>query len=317
MPFAHAYPFDPSCGMQRDELLGMGWPEPPNDFETFWRARHAAARALDPAPRLSPSTVSHPDWIVHDIAYTSTDGFTIAGWLIEPRHGRVTRGLVVGHGYGGRGGPEFDVPVRDAAILFPCFRGLSRSARPPISQDPRWHVLHDIDKRDAYIIGGCVEDLWLAVSALLALHPQVAGHVGYSGISFGGGLGGLALAWDDRIACGHLMLPTFGHQPLRLVWPSSGSAASVQDYERRRGGVLKTLSYYDAASAARFITQPMHIGAAVFDPAVAPPGQFAIHNALRGCKNLFILDAGHFDYPRQNEQQAALREQLTVFFGEL
>ena len=72
-------------------------------------------------------------------------------------------------------GPDLDLPVSRTALLFPCFRGLSRSARPPVSQDPNWHVLHDLDKRDRYIIGGCVDDLWLAVSVLLILYPWLMG----------------------------------------------------------------------------------------------------------------------------------------------
>ena len=54
---------------------------------------------------------------------------------------------------------------------FPVFAGLSRSRRPRISSDPQRHVLHDIDKPERYILGGCVEDLWVAVSVLSVLYP--------------------------------------------------------------------------------------------------------------------------------------------------
>ncbi|MEZ5576382.1 MAG: hypothetical protein R3F44_12440 [Candidatus Competibacteraceae bacterium] len=40
----------------------------------------------------------------------------------------------------------------------------------------------------------------------------------------------------------------------------------------------------------------MHVAAARFDPAVPPPGQFAVYNALAGPKELFVLRAGHFDH---------------------
>jgi len=111
-----------------------------------------------PRPVLRKSKLSHPRWHVLDISYTSTGGFRIGGWMLLPRKGQVRRGLVVGHGYGGRGEPDFDVPVEETAVLFLCFRGLSLSACPPISSDPALHVLYNIERKDDYIIGGCVDD---------------------------------------------------------------------------------------------------------------------------------------------------------------
>jgi cephalosporin-C deacetylase len=315
--FPHSYPFDPGYGYQPADLLAVTPPDYPTDFAAFWQARHQAVRCLDPQPVLTPTTWPHPDYAVMDLSYHSTDGLVIGGWALLPRSGRIRQGYVVGHGYGGRDAPDFDLPVHDAVLLFPCVRGISRSRHPPISDNPAYHVLHDIDKRDRYILGGCVEDLWLAVSALLALFPDTFGHVGYLGISLGGGLGALALPWDERIQRGHLNVPSFGHYPLRLQLPTCGSGDAVRRYERETGHVMETLQYYDAASAARFITQPVHVAAALFDPCVAPPGQFAIYNALPGPKQLFVLDAGHFEYPGMSHQHALLKQELSAFFETL
>jgi len=315
--FQHCYSFDPTCGYSRKDLFRVEPPPPPADFEAFWRTRYLAALAVDPAPRLGTPEAVGDGFVVCDIEYRSTGNFTIGGWLLLPRSGVVERGLVVGHGYGGRTGPDLDLPVANAAILFPCFRGLSRSACAPISQDPAWHVLHDIDDRDRYILGGCVEDLWLAVSALLALYPSLENRVAYSGISFGGGIGALALPWDRRIARGHLRLPTFGHHPLRLILPSIGSSASVREFAKCHSNVITILQYYDAATAARFLRQPMHLAIAAFDPAVPPPGQFAIYNAIPGDKQICVLEAGHFDYNGQAIQECLVKAQLRDFFATL
>lgn len=317
MPFTHAFPFDPSYGYSLDDLRALAPPPEPADFTAFWTARYRLALGVAPNPRLRPSSDAHPRLRVHDLEYASTDGFPIRGWLLTPREGPPRRGFVLGHGYGGIECPPLELPRDDAAYLVPCFRGLSRSRRPPISEDPAWHVLHDIDQRDRYILGGCVEDVWTGVSALLGLFPELAGHLGYLGISLGGGIGAMALAWDDRIGRGHLNVPAFGHQPLRLALPSVGSAAAVQRYARTAGGVLDTLAYYDSAVAARHIGCPMQVAAAVFDPAVAPPGQFAVYNAIPGDKGLFVLEAGHFDYPNQAHQQQALLAELWAFFAPL
>lgn len=313
----HAYDFDPTYGYDLDALLRVEPPEPPPDFAAFWRERFQRALKIDTRARLEPSSHQHAGFRVYDLWFDSTDGFTIGGWLLEPKDRAARRGFVMGHGYGGIGGPGEIFPFLDAAYCVPCFRGLCRSRREPISDNPIWHVLHDIHLRDRYILGGCVEDLWCATGALIARFPILEGHIGYMGISFGGGIGAMALAWDERIARGHLNVPSFGHQALRLRLPTAGSGASVQAFERRHGHVMETLSYYDAASAARWIHQPMHVAAALFDPYVAPPGQFAIYNALRGEKRLFVLDAGHHDYPNQDEQGRQLYLELQEFFEAL
>jgi cephalosporin-C deacetylase len=316
IPTHHPYDFDPTYGLTLEALRAIRPPEPPPHFDAFWRARHLRALSVDPQPQLRPSASGHPDWQVHDLTYTSTDAFPIGGWLLLPREGKIRRGLVVGHGYGGRDQPDFDIPVRETAVLFPCFRGLSRSRRAPISSDPPWHVLHDIDKPDRYILGGCVEDLWVAVSVLTSLYPALDGRIGYSGVSFGGGIGALAIGFDKRIDLGHLVVPTFSNMPIWLSLPTIGSGRAVQIHRKTHPDVLKTLSLFDAAAAATRIEIPMLVAVARFDPAVAPPCQFSLANALATPNHheIFVLDAGHFDYPGMEEQHALLSHKVRRFF---
>jgi cephalosporin-C deacetylase len=301
IPTEHPYDFDPTYGLGLDALRAIRPPAPPPQFDAFWRARHARARNVDPSPRIGESRSRHPDWLVQDITYGSTDGVRIGGWLLLPRTGQIRRGLVVGHGYGGREAPDFDIPVAETAVLFPCFRGLSRSRHPPISSDPAWHVLHDIDQPERYILGGCVEDVWVAVS---------------SGMSFGGGIGALAIAFDSRIDRGHLAVPTFSNMPLWLTLPTTGSARAVQAYRRTHARVAETLTLFDAAVAAGRIAVPMLLAVARFDPAVAPPCQFSVANARPDSEHheTVVLDAGHFDYPGMGVQLALLSAKVRQFF---
>jgi len=311
------FDFDPRYGYNLDQLLTILPPPEPEGFAEFWRERYQRVLPLNPDVQLTRAVSGHEDFDCYDLRYRSTDDCEIGGWALVPRHQPVQRGLIVGHGYGGRDGPDYTLPIDEAAVLFPCFRGLSRSRRWPISDNPNYHVLHDIDKPGRYILGGCVEDLWLAVTAMLNLFPETFGHIAYMGTSFGGGIGALALPWDARVARAHWCVPSFGNHPLRLRLPTWGSAGALQHYQRQHGPVETILNFYDAAIAAKYCTIPVHVAAALADPVVAPPGQFTIYNALPGDKQLFVLDWGHWEYPQQAAQQHALFLALQEFFKNL
>jgi cephalosporin-C deacetylase len=270
-----------------------------------------------PKPKLRDTGIDHAAWRVFDLSYSSTDRVRVKGWLLLPKRGAARRGFVIGHGYTGRTEPDFHLPFEDTALLFPCARGLGLTKHSTISSEPAWHVLHDIQDRDRYVLGGCAEDLWCGVSALLRLCPEVAGHVGYLGISFSGGIGALALPWDGRVQRAHFNVPTFGNQPLRLKLPSVGSARSVQAFVRRHPRVVETLAYYDAATAAGFLRIPVHCACAQVDPSVAPEGQFSIFNAIPGPKTLFSLTAGHLEYPGQAGEERELLREIDNFFRDL
>jgi cephalosporin-C deacetylase len=292
LPVQHPFAFDPTGGLSPAALAALRPPPAPAGFDAFWAARYAQARAVDPAPRLGARPVRRGDWLVHDLRYTSTDGVAIGGWLLRPARGPVRRGLVVGHGYGGRDGPDLDLPVANTVVLFPCVRGFGRSALPGVSADPQHHIVTGIDRPDSFIIGGCVADLWVAVSALLGLHPELGGTVAYSGVSLGGGLGALAMAQDARIGRGALEVPTFGNMKLWLDLPSVGSAAAAQAHVAAHPAARDTLALFDAAVAATRIRVPTLVAAALFDPAVSPPTQWSIANARTDTAGheTFVLD---------------------------
>ena len=314
--FYHNYPFDPAYGHDLTALLRITAPEEPVDFAPFWRDLYARARSVAVAPVLRELPSPQPQTRVFAVEFTSLDGVRIGGWLTRPRAEPVERGVVVSHGYGGRDEPDFHLPFKRTALIFPCARGISRSACTAISSNPLCHVLHGIERRETYILGDCAADtVWCAASALLELFPVAAQRLDYLGISFGGGVGALALPWDARFSRVHLNVPSFGHHPLRLTLPCVGSGEAVRNYQWQTGRALETLRYFDAAVAARHLHIPTHIAAARFDPAVPPPGQFAIYNALAGPRELFPLQTGHFEHPGTAAENARLLDALAYFFN--
>lgn len=309
---------DSNIAYSLEQVLSVNVPPAPEDFHLFWHSAYWTVKSFNPKVELRDTNEKVNNWRVIDVYYTSTDDMVIGGWLLVPADRPPTRGFVVGHGYGGRSAPDFHLPFPDAAIFFPCCRGLSRSSVHPISTDPKWHVLHDIDKRDQYIIKGCVEDTWIAVTCMELLFPYLKGKLGFLGISLAGGIGALALSCEDRISKAHLNVPTFGHHRLRLRQATWGSGYSVQKFFKKHPKLtLNTLRYYDAANAAEAIKIPVHYALALKDPIVTPAGQFAIYNATTSEKELFVLDEGHAQYPRQKEQEKQLLIELEAFFSDL
>ncbi|WP_405686917.1 acetylxylan esterase [Streptomyces sp. NBC_01387] len=315
--FTHDFPFDPSYGRTLDDLLRIPVPAAPDGFDAFWRARYEAAREVRTAPEVGPPEEERDGARVFAVTYTSVGGVRIGGRLVLPAEGPVEHGFVLGHGYGGRdaAGPDVPLPLPGSAALLPCVRGMGdRSLLPDVPATSGAHVLHGIGSPETYVIGDCVADLWCAASALLELVPDLARAdgsgrgLGYLGESFGGGLGALALPWDERFTAGQLTVPTFGNHPLRLTLPCAGSGESVRTYHRAHPEVTEVLRYFDAATAATRVRVPVLVAAALFDPSVPPPGQFAVFNGLAEAGELHVLAAGHFEHPgtAADERQLAL-----------
>lgn len=310
--------FEVSHGYNLEKLRAVDSPDCFDDFARFWQAAFEECRKSAPLPELRCTGGSHKGWKVFDLSYQSTNEVKIQAWALIPEKKVPKRAFVITHGYGGRECPDYHLSFQDSVLIFPCLRGLGKSRMKPFSDDPNWHVLHNIDNRDHYILRGCVEDVWQCVHSILQLFPYLESHIGYLGESFGGGIGALALPWDNRIQLAHLCVPTFGNHPLRNALPCTGSGQSIQNHYKKVGDLIyKTLSYYDAAVAAKYIKIPVHCGLALVDPAVPSPGQFSIYNALSCHKKEFLLDAGHYPYFGEAEQRKLMHQDIEYFFKDL
>lgn len=294
--------FDASYGYDLPALRSVRPCLAPPGFSEHWRARYQRARGVSGVMhRVEVGTLGEHE--VFSITFPSTDDRLLGGWLALPRKGDVRRGVVQSHGYGGRAGPEAEMLSPGTAVLWPVARGLPEtSLLPDLPAVAAEHVLTGIDSTDTYILGGCAEDLWCAATALSNLVGQVPLH--FVGSSFGGGVGALALPWDDRFVSGALRVPSFGQYDLRLQMPCTGSGEAVRTHVAAHPEARDVLAFFDASTAATFLDIPMLLGCALWDPAVPPPGQFAIQNAIAHAQE-FIFHAGHADYPGQEEQLAA------------
>lgn len=279
----------------------------PDDFDDFWQSLAARAREVEVRPSRTPV-----DGGIELIEYTSLDGVRLGGWLTLPP-GDIRSAVIVGHGYGGRAEPEPWWAPADAAVLYPVSRGLpTLSLVDGIPSDGAEHVLHGIRSRETYVHGGCAADIWCAITALEELLDARLGErhgglrLGYFGPSFGGGIGAMAVPWNDRIDATSLHVPSFGAHARRLAVPNDGSSAAVGAWVREHPEAWDVLDYFDAATAATRIRVPTIVAAAREDLSVPPVGQFAVADAVpEQHRRVMVMTAGHREYPEEQAEMAA------------
>ncbi len=314
--FKHDHPFDPTYGYSLKQLLEVDTPPGPDDFEAFWRETFDQAMAIDLRLQTRQIDCDWPGVMLYEVDYDSWDGVRVGGWMTVPTDpARIERGVVVGHGYGGREAPDRHRHADRQVTIMPCARGFHRSACDKLPNEAHFHVVHGIESRETYMHRGCVVDYWLAGSALLQLYPQCASCLDYEGGSFGGGIGALMLPWDHRIRRGFLSVPSFGNHPLRVTLDCVGSGAAVKACYDQHPEVMETLAYHDAATASRYTTIPVYYDCARFDPAVPPPGQFAVFNAKPDPKEIHVRESGHYEHPIADLDHQGVAVMLDEFFG--
>ncbi len=141
---------------------------------------------------------------------------------------------------------------------------------------------------------------------MIDLFPDAAANLNYMGSSMGGGMGALMLPWDSRFKAAYLDVPTFGTK-IRFDYPSTGSGEACRLYIQEHPEALDVLAYFDASASAKYLKIPTIVTPALFDPCVAPVGQFSVANSIpETCRTMFIREVGHFA-PTEKDKELNLK----------
>ena len=304
--------FDATYGYTLDDLMACGAPgNEPADFDEFWAGVRAESLAVEPDPEIGPWEPVGPDGVtVATISVTSLDGARLNGWLARSP-GELRRALVIGHGYGGRGEPKLELPQGCLSIQL-VSRGQPGSEQPGMPSDPWEHVLWGIESPRSYSHTGSTADQWVATTVVAGLAPGAP--IGYEGGSFGGGIGVLAAAYEDRFDAVQVTVPSFGNHPLRITLPCTGSGKSIQEHAVDHPEVIDVLRYVDSATAATRVRVPVLCVTALADPGVPPPGQFAVATSLAGPTWLHVQPGGHSEWDGQLQDLAESARQVAEFW---
>lgn len=316
----HAFPFDPTQGYDRTALLRVEPPEnEPSDFDAFWKNLRQQAEVEPLNLAVSEEEPTVPGFRLCRLTYGIGRGFRCSAWLTFPKDIRgVRRGIIASHGYGGRSLVEPCFYRPEFVVVLPVAPGFDISADPRLPfQDANRHVVVGIESPETYILGLCAAAVWKSLDAAQTAIGRTLERWHYFGWSFGGGIGALSLPWDPRVQSAEMGQPTFGHHPLRLRQPSTGSSHAVRERFLQDPGIMRTLAYFDAATAIQRLTAPVAFACALFDPAVTPSGQFAVANAHRGPKRITPFLTGHFEWvgPHFTEERNAHHQAVRELFG--
>ncbi len=317
----HEFPFDPRYGYDIEALRTVEGPgTEPQDFDAFWQNLYQETLQVPLNLERKAFPVDLEDWQVEEVYFDTLNNVRVGAWLVTPKHDPVHFLRVLGHGYGGREGCNVEEYIANTAHLFPVAPGFHISASEDLPlNDAGKHVIHGIDSKDTYIFRECAASLWSAASVLIELYPEQAESLHYRGWSYGGGMGAIMLPWDKRYVCAELGQPSFGHHPIRLGCQCVGSGESVRLYSKEHPEIIDSvLPYFDAATHATKITQPVLWVVCAFDPAVPPPGQHAVANACTSEKQIFEMEVGHYgevDYPGRDENGLACYHTSIDFFN--
>lgn len=286
-------------------------PEGPGDFDAFWLSTFAEFGTGAVSWRHTRDLTATDTHRVSEIHFDSSAAERAVAYLLVPHSpSSARRGLVVGHGYGGRSAPDLDRVPADTAAIFPCAPGTHAGTHSRFPSSPDEHVLAGITHRDTYSHRFAAADIWRAATVLLEIAPSVTDALDFSGGSFGGGIGAMALPWDTRFRRAVLDVPSFGNHSIRLTRHCTGSGEAVRQHLRAHPDARAVVDYFDAATAARRVHIPALVIAAVLDPAVDPRGQFSVYHALSGPRRLSVRAAGHLDGPT-----GVLSDQLALQHG--
>ena len=286
-------------------------PDPPADFEDFWRGTLAALNEVPlnlSIERLDSDSGEEDVWLGVWRA-DSLDGRRVAGPISVPK--RPTGACwVYGHGYGSiQGGCGWRADLRarglsPSAVMHGATIAVESRGTPayPGGRPTEWTTESGISWR------GAIADTIRTVQVARAIEGADPDRTILTGGSFSGGTAVLAAPWIEGLRYVAVRVPTFGAYDLRRTLVKRGSGAEINGLmgrldEHGQKALRDTLRYFDSVNAAAFIRSvPVTVGLGVSDAVVPGETVAAIYHALAtDDKELLSYPCSHTDHPLSAE----------------
>ncbi len=283
----------------------------PEDFSEFWQesVTEALQAPLDYNISVQADPVGTSTHVVHSLQFRGIDGRRLHGWFAYPE--------------GARRNPAFLwVPPYGRESVLPNAYG-TRAGMVSLSfnlhGEPAYHQEKYIVERGYFSDGAASPETWVfrrifqdSVIATRVLQAQIEAdedRIGVAGMSQGGGITVWNAAWNPLIkaACADMpFLSTIGRTLTSQVYryPLKELRDFMDALPLGEERVMHTLSYFDTALHASFVSKPMHVSLGLKDPATRPETVRALFEAIAGPKELLELDWGHDWHPQMVEANA-------------
>ena len=269
--------------------------EEPADFDAFWAATVAEARAAGGEAELRPAETPVTQLTIEDLTFPGFGGEPVRAWVSRPKDAAGPLPAVVQYqGYnGGRGLPGENVlwALAGYVHVFMDTRGQGSGwgtggATPdPHGSGPATagFMTRGIHDPAEHFYRRVFTDAVRAVDAARALPFVDAGRVAVTGGSQGGGIALAAGALADVQA----VLPDVAFlcayrrgAEVAIGGPFLELATYLSVHRDQVDSVFRTLSYFDGVNFARRIHAPSLFSVALMDAVVPPSTTFAAYNHL-------------------------------------
>ena len=276
----------------------------PADFHEFWEKNITAARKWDltPTMQLMPEKCT-PNVNVYHVSWANNDwGSRMYGTLSMPKapgkYPAILKlpgaGVRAYHGETSRAEKGFiilEVGIHGIPVNMPAdvYHNLYQGAL-------KGYHSFNIDDRDRFyykrVITGCVR----AIDFIETL-PEYNGNLAAFGGSQGGGLSIIMAGIDPRVKGLVSYYPAMSDMAGYTAKRAGGWPHTMKNEKFHTPEIIKTLSYFDAASFARDIKVPGHYIFGYNDMVCPPTPTYSVYNVIDAPKELDIAETSeHYAY---------------------
>jgi cephalosporin-C deacetylase len=298
---------------------------PPADLDQYWSATLQAANAQPLGTILEAHELELRGVAISEVGFDGFEGGRIAGWYLRPEGEGTFPGVVVYHGYSGRGPRPLELytlAAQGVAVLsFDC-RGQNGESTDGVSRDGGYvagWMTQGIRSPAEYYYRYVYADAVRAIEVLASFPEVDEQRIAVTGVSQGGGLALVAAALSDRPVFAWADVPFLCDFRRAVEVVDKKPYTEITDFLRAHPAleddVWNTLSYIDLLNLADRVSCPVVVTAALWDDVCPPSTIFGVFRRIGSAKKTMRIMPYHrheTSYDVNAERLLALLEALGV-----